>query len=208
MLENEKSKDEAREAFKRVPKAKPRKKKKRVRDQSVVKMYPYFTDLKACLESGWSPEMAYEYLEKRYGEQVKTPSAVSIRKWRDKYLPTATVVPHKFILEKLKGVDYKVDVLRNLSRLVPLMEERVARSLDQEENSFGGLPITITDSAVRTYLETLRSYVEVAQDLGLLEDHRQALIDARTQNVNNYSPEAMREFIEVATEMKKLGVPK
>jgi len=59
------------------------------------------------------------------------------------------------------------------------------------------------DAAIRSYLDALRDYVKVAQDLGLMKAPIPApLIDARTLNV---TPEAARALAEVVAEMKKLG---
>lgn len=177
---------------------------KAARDRSTVYAYLHFEDLKACLESGWSPEGTHAYLEQVFVEDGGIPSMVAIRKWRDKHMPTARVIPHEFITKKLQGVDYKVDVIKHLSRLIPLLEERVARGLNQEEVTFGGLPLPINDQVVKTYLEALRDWVKVAQDLGLMKAPAPPIIDARTQNVN-FTVESARELKVVLEEIKKLG---
>jgi hypothetical protein len=43
------------------------------------------------------------------------PSKTTIQRWKKKFMPEAMVIPSKLIQEKLKGVDYKVDVLKHLS---------------------------------------------------------------------------------------------
>ena len=197
---------------KKVTRPKPEVQPKKVRhvsktdrDRSTVFKYWHFDDLKACLESGWSPEGTHSYLEQVHGEDGGIPSMVAIRKWRNKHLPTAVVIPHEFIREKLQGVDYKVDVIKHLSRLIPLLEERMARGLNQEETNFGGLPLPINDQVIKTYLEALRDWVSVAQDLGLMKAPAPPVFDMRTQNLNMMSPEAAKELFTVFQEIKKLG---
>lgn len=173
------------------------------RDRSTVFKYQYYEDLKACLQSGWSPEGTHKYCDNLYGS---APSIMAIRRWRDKHMPTAMVIPHQFIMDKLNGVDYKVDILKHLSRLVPLLEERMARGLSQEVNSFGGLPLPVNDGVIRIYLEALRDWKTVAQDLGIMQAPAPPVFDFSTKNLN-ITPDALEELRVVAEEIAKIGSP-
>lgn len=184
-----------------------RKTTKAQRDRSSVFAYASFDELKACLLSGWSPATTREYLVNRFNDDPGIPSEVAIRKWRDKHCPTAAVIPPEFIRKKLSELDYKVDTLAHLSRMIRLQEDRLSRALDQEEKNFDGLPLPVTDTILREYRETLLAYWKIAQDLGYVKSPPPPIIDMRTQN-NYYTLEAMRELKVVAEEIKAIGSPK
>ena len=186
----------------RIPK---KRRSKTERDRSTVVHYLYFDDLLACLESGWSPASTRGYLEDVHGDGPEVPGEMAIRRWRDRHLPTAKVIPPEFINEKLKGVDYKVDVLKHLSRMIPILEDRVARGLKQEMENFGGMPLPLNEGVVRTYLDALRDWLKVAQDLGIVKAPPAPYFDMRTQNLNMISPDAAKELFTVFQEIKKLG---
>jgi hypothetical protein len=136
-------------------------------DKSTVRSYKNFEDLRDCLASGWAATTVREFLVKRYG-QDEVPSVKAIERWRKKHLESAArVIPHQLITRKLKGVTFKVDVIGHLSRLIALCEDRVGRGLEHEEID-GGMPISVIDGVIRTYLEAIREYVNVAQELGIL----------------------------------------
>jgi len=137
-------------------------------DRSMVRKYKHFEELVDCLASGWSTTAVREYMIERYGAEG-VPSAISMNKWRDKHLQTPNrVSPHSVIQQKLKGVQFKVDVIGHLSRLVAMCEERLGRGLEQED-TFGGMPLAVNDGVIQTYLHAIAQYVKVAQDLGLMK---------------------------------------
>ena len=115
---------------------------------------------------------------------------------------SAMVLPPTIIQQKLKGIDFKVDVIGHLSRLVALCEDRVGRGIASEEKDFGGMPVPGNDGVMQTYLHALAQYVEVAQDLGIMKSRPQApLIDARTMNV---TPEALIQLRETVREIRMI----
>jgi len=174
----------------------------RVRDKSTVKLYEHFVDLRDCLASGWPVPTTHEYLVEKYGADG-VPAETAIRRWRDKHMMnSATVLPPTIIQQKLKGVDFKVDIISHLSRLIALCEDRVARGLNQEDTLFGGMPLAVNDGVMQTYLHALAQYVQVAQDLGILKSRPQVpLIDARTINI---TPESARTLLETVREIKRI----
>lgn len=135
---------------------------------STVTNSAYFAEIKACIESGWPAPAIIAHLKQIGAPADQIPAERALTRWRAKHLPSAVVLPHKVIADKLKGVDYKVDVLRTLSRLVPLMEDRVAAGIEAEGKMMGGLPSEATDKAAATLLAFLRDLRQVQQDLGLL----------------------------------------
>lgn len=134
----------------------------------VVQGSRYFQEIQDCLRSGWTPEAVYAVLRQRWGPLAKLPSIRTLRYYRHKYVPTAAVLPHRFIVEKLRGLDYKVDLLVMLSRLLPLLENRVAAALELEEKQLTGMPVDATDKAVATFLQASSRWWSVAADLGLV----------------------------------------
>ena len=112
------------------------------------------------------------------------------------------MVPYQVIQRKLKGVDYKVDVIGHLSRLIALCEDRMARGLNQEDSLFGGMPLAVNDGVMQVYLQAIAQYVKIAQDLGIMKAPPQVpLIDARTMNI---SPEALIQLRETVREIKRI----
>ena len=176
-----------------------RKANKLLMDKSTVRIYKHFEELRDCLASGWSIPTVRSYLAERYGPE-DVPSLAAMTKWREKHLETAArVIPHELIMRKLKGVQFKVDVIGHLSRLVGLLEDRVGRGIEQEE-TFGGIPLAVNDGVVQVYLQAIMNYVQVAQDLGILKSRPAVpLIDARSINV---APETARTLLEVIKEIK------
>ena len=140
----------------------------------------------ACLQSGWSPRSIVAWLKHRYGDDPDIPDFSTIERWRKRYMPEAVVVPPSIIREKLKGVDYKVNLLQLLSRLIPLLELRVARALELEKDL--QFPSPMTDKAVETYLETLDEWKKAAQALGEFPS-KEMPISLMQQNVLNLPPE-------------------
>lgn len=121
-----------------------------------------------CLASGWSPETVAWWLKFQYGEADEDiPSPWAIRRYRDRHLPTSRVVPPSLIRERLKGVDYQVDLLRTLARIIWALEQRFGTSWEQDERLLGGLASPSTLKAAQVLLEALRDFRVVAQDLGL-----------------------------------------
>jgi len=172
----------------------------RVRDKSDVAMYEHFVELKNCLASGWPSTTTREYLLEKHGTEG-LPSEISIQRWREKHLMnSATVLPPTIIREKLKGIDFKVDVISHLSRLIAICEDRVARGLNQEDTLFGGMPLAINDSVMQTYLRALAQYVQVAQDLGILKSRPQ--VPLFNANIMNVTPEALVALRETVREIK------
>ena len=174
----------------------------RVRDNSTVASYEHFVELKNCLASGWPSTTTREYLIEKNGPD-RVPSEIAIQRWRTKHMAnSAMVLPPQIIRDKLKGIDFKVDVISHLSRLIALCEDRVARGLNQEDSLFGGMPLAINDAVMGTYLHALAQYVQVAQDLGILKFRPQVpLIDARSVNM---SPEALVALRETVREIKMI----
>ena len=177
------------------------------RDRSTVFNYANFDELHSCLLSGWSPATTREYLVNRFNDDPGLPSEYAIRRWREKHQPTASVLPPEFIRKKLEQLDYKVDTLAHLSRMIRLQEDRLARALKQEEENFSGLPLTLTDTVLREYRETILAYWKIAQDLGYVKALPPPIFDFSTKNLN-VTPESLRELKEVAEEIKALGSPK
>lgn len=177
------------------------KKSKQLLDRSTVRSYRQFEELRDCLASGWSVPTVREYLTERYGAEG-LPSVAAMTKWREKHLETAQrVIPHRVIQEKLKGVQFKVDIIGHLSRLVFICEERVGRGLEAE-GKFEGLPLPVNDGVMATYMQVMRDWVKVAQALGIMKAIPEApLIDARQIIMD---PESAREMLMVAKEIREL----
>ncbi len=181
-----------------------KKKKKRDRkpvDKSTVAQYKYFEELKHCLGSNWSSTGTREYLIERYGPDG-VPSKIAIQRWRSKNLETLPrVIPHEVIEKKLKGVDYRVDLLKHWSRMVYLTGERMLQMYDVEEKS--GVPFSMNDGVYDVYMRALEKYTKLAQDLGIVRSAPVApLIDARTQQLNFNSPEMLKEIRDTLEDLK------
>lgn len=167
------------------------------RDRSSVRTYRNFDDLKDCLASGYSPRSTRSYLVEMHHDNP--PSEVAIRRWRNQHLETYHVVPADYIDKQLGGVRYKVDLLRHYADIIPVMRDRVGRALEFEKEQLSNMPSPVTDQAVRTFLDVLREYRTVAQDLGVMTKAKQdPLIDARTQiaNLNVFPPEVQDAMLE------------
>lgn len=179
-----------------------KKKARKQEDRSTVAMYLHFGELRSCLASGWSASLAREYLIERHGPDG-VPHERAIQRWRDKHMDiTVRIVPHQVIEKKLKGIDYKVDVVAHLSRLIALCEDRVGRGLEQEDQF--GIPLAVNDGVIQVYLQAMAQYVKVAQDLGIMKSPPQVpLIDARTQNLN-VTPETLKALRDTVAEIKRL----
>jgi len=172
---------------------------KKKNTRSTVARYEQLEELEDCLRSGWSAAMVHEYLEKRFGS---SPHPRAIQRWREKKRIEVAVIPHQMIEKKLKGLNYKVNLLQLLSRLIPLCEERVGRALQNEEEVLGGMVTSMTDQAIKTYLEALREYKAVCQDLGIMPKVQTPLIDARTQTLA-VTPEMLDELRELSGLLKE-----
>lgn len=172
------------------------------RDRSTVAQYKYLRELKDCLNSGWPAGATREYLIERYGKDA--PGERAIERWRKKHLPEAAIVPHRIISEKLKGVQYKVDMIGHLGRLIVMLEDRIGRALERE-GELGGYLLSATDQAVQVYLSALRDWMDVAQDLGVVKAPPMPQFDMRTQ-VLNITPETIKALKETVIEIKKLEI--
>lgn len=178
--------------------------KKDNRDRSMIPKYAHYQELWDCMASGWPAETVHEYLERRFGAEG-LPSVRTLQRWRENHMPKALVIPHKVIQERLKWVNYKVDVLQHLGRLIPILEDRVARAVDQEESTFGGLPLTVTDTATKVYLEALRDWVAAAQDIGVLPAKPPPVIDMSSKTIIA-DPEVLKDLRETAREIAALQI--
>ena len=112
------------------------------------------------------------------------------------FLGQAVEQASKLLQEKLQGIDYKVDLLHDIAILVPLLLDRVARALEAEGKS-DGVPIEITDAAVRTYSDFLMRWRQVAQDLGVHPLPPMPNIDMRSQTMV-FSQEAIDDLRQYA----------
>ena len=173
-------------------------------DNSTVRSYKHFEELRDCLQSGWSVPKVIEYMMERHGPEG-VPHEKAIQRWRNVHMTVERMVlPHQVIERKLKGVDYKVDVIGHLSRLIVLCEDRLARGINSEEKDFGGMPVPGNDGVIQVYLQAMRDYVKVAQDLGLLKSPPPVpLIDARSQNMY-VTPEVMKALRDTVAEIKRI----
>jgi hypothetical protein len=146
---------------------------KEAADNSAVRKSKHFREIKDCLESGWPAPTIHEYLLKRYGK-ADVPSEKSMTRWRAKHLQVeAAIIPKSIIFDRLKGTNYKIDVMRHQSQLVAICEYRVARGMENEE--VDGSLLKRTDGAIRLYLESMAAYIKVAQDLGIIQAPPQPL---------------------------------
>ena len=177
-----------------------------VKDRSKVRHYTHFDELFDCLASGWSAPAIHEYLSRRFGTRG-LPGISGINDWRKKNMPEVKVLTNDYIRMKLGDLDYKVDIVKHLSRLVPLMEDRMARGLSQEENTFCGLPLQANDGVTRVYMEAVMNLYKVMQDLGIMPRAAPTtVIDARQQNVFIPTPETLNALVETAKMIKALGL--
>jgi len=182
-----------------------KKKSKKPEDLSTVRAYKYFTEVRDCLQSGWSAPKTREYMIELHGLEG-VPHEKAISRWREKHLDvTRVIVPHQIITRKLKGIDYKVDVIGHLSRLIALCEDRVGRGMQSEETDFGGMPVPGNDGVIQVYLQVMAQYVKVAQDLGIMKAPAPSpfLIDASTKNLY-VTPETLKALQETVREIKMI----
>ena len=129
-----------------------------------------------CLESGWSPETITFWLKRRFGDgDPDVPSIRPIYRYRKYHISSNRLVPTSVIKQQLKGIDYKVDLLGTLARIIWVLEDRVANNWEREKETSGGVASPNTDRAALTLLEYLREYRRVAQDLGLLPSRPDSL---------------------------------
>jgi hypothetical protein len=166
---------------------------------SGVAKSPFLQEIEDCLKSGWSAAAVRNWLQARYpGAEV--PSVKSIQRYRQKHFTVIDVLPPALIMEKLKEVDYKVNLLGLLSRLIPLLEDRLCRGL-QLETDMQGILLPSVDRAIESYLDALREWKAAAQALGELPPPPPPLVDMRTQQLVINDPEvaeAVKELRDLA----------
>jgi hypothetical protein len=169
---------------KRMTRAASEASRKKSEAYSTVINCAYFDEIQDCIASGWPPRTVREYLVRRYGENG-IPSDSALKRWKAKYMPEAKVLPHAIIMEKLKGINYKVDLFSHLSRLIPLLEERLGRGLKTEKDMMD-IPLEVNEGVIRSYLDSMEMWLRIAQQLGVMPKPIPAgpLIDARTQSLN------------------------
>lgn len=168
--------------------------------KSTVTTYEHFRDVKECLASGWSCEYLREYLTQRYGSHG-VPGLRALQRWKAKNMPTAKIIPSHIIDDKLKGVDYQVDIIKHMSRYVFLLEDRFLRWWDKEEKL--DLVMPQNDGPSREYREAMGQWLKAAQDLGIVRAPPMPVIDMRTQNIN-LPPEILENLLKTAAEIKRI----
>ena len=158
----------------------------------------YKEEIEECLKSGWSPESVVRWLKERYGAHgPDLPSARALYRYRHRYIPTDKIVPASLIREKLKEVDYQVDLLETLGRATWLLEQRLACGWQLEQETSNGALSPNTDRAALTLLEYLREYRRVAQDLGILPAKpEQLLMEVHQTQEIVASPEQLKDLAE------------
>ena len=126
-------------------------------------------EIEECLRSGWSPETVVWWLKRRDGDDdPDAPSVRAVYRYRKQHIPTNAIVPASILRQKLKDLDYKVDLLNTLGRISWALEQRFATSWEREQEKSQALATPNTDRAALTLLEYLREYRAVAQDLGIM----------------------------------------
>jgi len=126
------------------------------------------------------------------------PSYKTLERWRKHNLPECRVLPQSLIDEKLEGLEAKIDLLRELAELAPLLEQRAKRSIELETTMFGGLASPNTSKAIQDYLEVLREWKRTAQDLGQMPSPP-PVEQSFTQNILMVkSEEELRKLLELA----------
>ena len=133
-------------------------------------------EIEECLKSGWSPETVVWWLRLRYGAHgPDLPSPRALYRYRQRHIPKDKIVPASLIREKLKEVDYQVDLLQTLGRATWALEQRLVCSWRGEQEMSNVVLSPHTDRAALTLLEFLREYRRVAQDLGIMPAHPEQL---------------------------------
>ena len=126
-------------------------------------------EINECLKSGWSPDFINLWLKLQCrDEAAEIPSVRAMYRYRKRYIPVDQVVPASVIKEKLKGIEYKVDLLPILARAIWALEQRFGANWEREQDTANGVASPNTDRAAATLLEYLREYRRVAQDLGIM----------------------------------------
>ena len=158
----------------------------------------YREEIVECLRSGWSPETVVWWLKLRYREHCPDlPSVRALYRHRKTYIPKDKIVPASLIREKLKEVDYQVDLLQTLGRAIWALEQRLACGWRLEQESSNGVLSPNTDRAALTLLEYLREYRRVAQDLGILPAKpEQLLMEVHQTQEIVASPEQLKDLAE------------
>ena len=183
--------------------------KKRLKEakKGIVERYIRFAELRDCLASGWSPDMTRKYLHRQYPD-AEVPSERSIRRWKDANMREALIVPQAHIRRALQGVSYKVDALGLLSQMIPVLQDRIGRSMEVEQREFGGLAIGATDKAQETFNCTLAQWTKLAQDLGLVDVRDTGpIVDARSLSLNipaDALPDVMTRLESTATKLREM----
>lgn len=174
-------------------------------DKTAVGRSPHAREIKDRFESGWSASSVLAYLHWRFPNE-KHPGLSSLASWRKHRMPTTVVVPHALLAAKLRGIDYTVDLIGHLSRLVYLLEQRVFGALSVEESLMQGVPIQATDRAVETYLEALRDWRSCAEDLGLVPRRDKSPINVIGQqnNLNVLDPGLAKELLDYVREFREI----
>jgi len=96
------------------------------------------------------------------------PSVRAIYRYRKPHIPADKIVPASIVKQKLKDVDYQVDLLETLARAIWVLEQRFGANWLREQETSNGLASPNTDRVATTLLEYLREYRRVAQDLGIM----------------------------------------
>ena len=169
----------------------------------------YREEIEECLMSGWSPESVVRWLKDRYGAHgPDLPSARALYRYRQRYIPTDTIVPGSLIRKKLKEVDYQVDLLQTLGRTIWALEQRLACGWQREQETSNGVLSPNTDRAALTLLEYLREYRHVAQDLGILPAKpEQLLMEVHQTQEIVVSQEQLRDLAEAVALDKGRSLP-
>lgn len=174
------------------------------RDKTAVGRSPHVDEITDRFVSGWTATAVLDYLQWLWPTE-KHPSRASLDRWRKTKMPATALVPHNLVQARLKNVDVKVDLLGSLSRLVYLLQERVFGAMEIEATLTQGVPVQATDRAVQTYLEALRDWRSVAEDLGLLPKRaRPSLTLIGNQNNLVVDPEVAKELADYAREFREV----
>lgn len=153
----------------------------RVDTRSKVAQSQFLDLINECFQSHWSAASVYKHLCQTYGDgyphslsddemwtRFGIPSYKSLQRYRDAWMPSATVLPDSLIAKRVGNLDVNVDTLQAVARLLPIMEARIERALVLEEN-MNGMLLQVTDAAVDTYVEVWEKYVKHKFDLGYMK---------------------------------------
>ena len=157
------------------------------------------------LRSGWSPETVVWWLERRYGdEDAEVPSVRAVYRYRKRHIPIDAFVPASIIREKLKDLDYKVDLLNTKGRMIWALEQRVAACWQAEQEKSGVLGSPNTDRAALTLLEYPKEYRRVAQDLGIMPAQAEHLrVEMHHTQILELREEDLPELVEALALTKR-----